>query len=80
MGICSLCNQEMSIVDTCVLNLQIKFPDGSELPSSTEHFNEESGRCHDCHIKHGGHHHPGCDVERCPKFGGQLISCHCLDV
>lgn len=23
-------------------------------------------RCHDCRVKIGGFHHPGCDVERCP--------------
>jgi hypothetical protein len=35
-------------------------------------------RCHDCHITRGSLHHPGCDMERCPKCGGQLIGCGCL--
>lgn len=38
-----------------------------------------TGRCHDCNIENGGVHHPGCNAERCPKCGGQLISCGCLD-
>ena len=34
-------------------------------------------RCHDCGIenKHGHFHHFGCDMERCPKCDGQLLSC-----
>ncbi len=38
-------------------------------------------RCHDCGIinKKGNVHHLGCDMERCPKCRGQLISCGCLD-
>jgi len=79
MVICKWCNQDMNEVDTCSWNSHIEFPDGSKLPSSTEHFDEPSGRCHDCNIVHGGFHHPGCDVEQCPKCGGQLISCDCLD-
>lgn len=36
-------------------------------------------RCHDCGCPIGGTHHPNCDMERCPKCEGQLISCGCLD-
>jgi hypothetical protein len=79
MAICNWCKNDMNDVDTCQENMQVEYPDGSKLPSSTEHFDEESGRCHDCAIKHGGFHHPGCDVERCPKCLGQLITCGCLD-
>jgi len=78
MAVCKFCNQEMLASDTCTRNRMVQFPDGSKLPSSTYHFEEESGRCHDCWIKHGGRHHPGCDVERCPRCNGQLISCGCL--
>lgn len=36
-------------------------------------------RCHDCNAAYGEYHHPGCDAERCPVCGGQLISCGCID-
>lgn len=57
-------------VKTCAGNLTVGFPNGQELPSLTYHFDEPSGRCHDCGITHGGYHHPGCDVERCPRCEG----------
>lgn len=82
MATCDWCEKDMSgadPADSCEKNIVVKYPDGTELPSSTYHFEEPSGRCHDCGIKHGGFHHPGCDVERCPKCDGQLISCGCLD-
>ena len=31
--------------------------------------------CHDCDVDEGQLHLPGCDMERCPFCGGQLISC-----
>lgn len=33
--------------------------------------------CHDCGATYGQYHTEGCDTERCPCCGGQLISCDC---
>ena len=33
--------------------------------------------CHDCLCEEGRLHERGCDMERCPFCGGQLISCGC---
>ncbi len=38
----------------------------------------EKKDCHDCAAKPGQLHFGGCDTERCPKCGGQIIGCDCF--
>ena len=33
--------------------------------------------CHGCSCPPDTYHHPGSDMERCPRCGGQLITCGC---
>jgi len=81
MAKCGYCKQEMTSSKTwgCTVK-KVDFPDGKVLPS----IKYDGGfygkdNCHDCNCHPGNYHHPGCDMERCPRCGGQLISCGCLD-
>lgn len=66
----------MLYADGCSPNRVIAFPDGATLPAIPFVDNYGDG-CWDCGIQGGNHHHPGCEGERCPRHGGQLISCGC---
>lgn len=35
----------------------------------------EGRPCHDCNVGPGQPHHDGCDVERCPTCGRQMLGC-----
>jgi len=75
---CGWCEKEMldKKIRTCVSNLIVTYPDGKEIPST---FYEGEGRCPECNVVSGSVHHPGCNREKCPRCGGQIISCECLD-
>ena len=92
MAECQWCGGEMLDlvnVTTCSHNTTVLFPE-EELPSipfgkedrggalDMGAFIPPNGRCHDCNVEVGSFHHPGCDVEECPKCKGRLISCGCL--
>jgi hypothetical protein len=51
-----------------------------ENPGSPQHEAEDKMKrdfCGDCGVREGEIHHFGCDMERCPFCGCQLISCEC---
>ena len=73
---CSICGQDMKEATGCTYDKIMH--KGLIYNRSTYHFDEPDGKCNDCGAHHGKFHHPGCDVERCPICGGQLISCSCF--
>jgi len=80
MGKCNYCKKEMMTADSCNFNKiiidgkEFKRIDGDKL---NQKYDME--RCGDCGIKLGrfNYHHFNCDLEECPKCGGQLLSCDC---
>lgn len=57
-----------------IYNLEIY----ERIPYGCERFKLKSSKCSDCGCKLNSLHHLGCDIERCPRCGGQLMTCNCI--
>lgn len=80
MAVCEFCKQDMITADGCVcVPVVIDGVAYEPLPVGDDcgYYESDDDRCPDCGAKYGHYHHPGCDVEECPKCGFQLISCDC---
>ena len=80
MAKCRVCGKEMLRANGC----EIAFVFCNEkkyLRETVEEYQaDDKGRCYDCGAKVGFFHHWGCDQERCPRCGRQLLSCNCQNV
>jgi hypothetical protein len=79
VAICKTCNLEMHEAASCVEE-PIELVDATYEPVrwGDEQTDWEHGpRCGDCGVLPGGVHHPGCDIEECPRCHEQLITCEC---
>ena len=76
---CDRCDQPMTKGATCTGGVY-DMPNGETVKRVPYLDSNPSGThltCHDCGVRLGGYHHPGCDAERCGKCGGQAIACPC---
>lgn len=84
-AVCKVCGKNMMKAKGCgIAKIHIggKGYDRTKVcdPSDFDEGAPSNTRCHDCNALFCHLHHWGCDAERCPACGGQMISCACEDV
>ena len=84
-AICEVCKQDMLKCDGCMQTIIIDGVKYQRIPMGAkgDFYGDEDiadvERCGDCAASRGHCHHWGCDCERCPICGEQLLSCDCGD-
>lgn len=78
---CDTCSREMELGGGCAashVGTSEKGPWVKRVAygEEPEDWGAAEGRnCHDCNVAPGSYHHDGCDVERCPGCGRQMLQC-----
>ena len=72
---CEYCNKEIGRIEGCSIS-HVKI--GNEIYERNK-MDPFEPQCHDCGAGSGNYHHPGCDVEDCPKCRGQMLWCNCFE-
>lgn len=83
MAVCDDCKREMTTSDGCSISKMIIGTKAFhrirvfEVNGALSNLRDGKLRCHDCGALPDRFHHPGCDMELCPRCGNQAISCGC---
>ena len=77
MAVCTWCSGEMMNGVSCTVEALHLYGIRMSLAPYRPSPGDLARTCGDCGVQPGGFHHPGCDLQRCPRCAGQLISCGC---
>ena len=80
MAMCEFCRGEMTAGGSCTveaLHVDGRRFELARFGSEPGPYGSRAAQCGDCGVVRGGLHHLGCDLQTCPRCGGQLLSCGC---
>ena len=78
--ICPACGQDMRDAESCggpLIQVAGRVYERVRFGQESGNRWEEFDFCPECGVSHGGLHHPGCDIEECPRCRTQYLSCGC---